>query len=333
LMLLLWLSAFSAAAQDMHFSQYLSSPANVNPALSGLFDGDYRFVANHRNQWSSVSVPYTSFSGSADMKLRIPALKREMFGAAFLINSDKAGDSEFGTTHASLSFSYIKRMNKDSSLFVSLGLLGGFTQRSINYQKLTFDNQYNGDFFDPSASSGEVFVDTRFVYFDLSSGINVLYSPKGKYGFNLGFSLSHLNRPVQTFFGNDEIRLHRKYLFHISGTYKLNNKIQLIPSLLYEKQNTLRELVFGSSVKLSQLTKNLDSRALYLGLHFRTSDALILSTGIDYNDLNIGFSYDINTSDLRPASHGRGAYEISLIYILRKFKPLTTSKKFCPPYM
>lgn len=332
-LLLAFISAFSANAQDMHFSQYLSSPANINPALSGLFDADYRFVVNHRNQWSSVTVPYVSFSGSADMKIRIPALKREMFGAAVLVNNDKTGDSEFGSTQFSLSLSYIKRMNRDSTLFFSLGLQGGFTQRSLNYEKLSFDNQYNGDFYDPSLPSGENFNRTSFVYFDLSSGVNIRYEPAGKYAFNAGFSLSHLNRPGQSFFNNDEIRLHEKSLFHISATYKMNSKIQLIPSLMYEKQNTFSEFLYGTSFRYAQLSKKLDSRAFYLGLHIRSSDAFILSTGMDYNNLYVGFSYDVNSSDLRPASHGRGAYEISLVYLLRKFRPLNAEKKFCPPYM
>ncbi|MEK7227019.1 MAG: type IX secretion system membrane protein PorP/SprF, partial [Bacteroidota bacterium] len=47
----------SLQAQDIHFSQFLSSPMNLNPALAGQFDGDHRFVMNHRNQWSSVTVP------------------------------------------------------------------------------------------------------------------------------------------------------------------------------------------------------------------------------------------------------------------------------------
>ena len=329
--MMLW--AFSAKGQDMHFSQYLSSPSNLNPALNGLFDADYRFVLNHRNQWSSVSIPYTSYSGSADMKLRIPYFKRELFGAGILINRDKAGDSEFGTTQLALSFSYIKRMNADSTLFVSLGMSGGFTQRSLNYEKLTFDNQYTGDFFDPSVGSGEVFTNTQFMYFDFSSGINLLYQGSGPYGFNAGFSLSHINRPAQTFFGNENITLSRKGLFHLSGSYRLNKSIQILPSLMYEKQNTFGEFLWGSSVKISQISKKLDARSFYLGFHLRAADAYILSTGMDYNNLNIGLSYDVNTSGLYPASHGKGAFEVSLIYLLRKFKPQLAQKKFCPPYM
>jgi hypothetical protein len=43
-------------------------------------------------------------------------------------------------------------------------------------------------------------------------------------------------------------------------------------------------------------------------------DALIVSTRFDYEQFNIGFSYDINTSSLFTATNGNGAFEFSLIY-------------------
>jgi hypothetical protein len=63
----------------------------------------------------------------------------------------------------------------------------------------------------------------------------------------------------------------------------------------------------------------------------RTKDAIYPSIGLDYNELNVGFSYDINTSDLKRASNSRGAYEISLTYIIKKVKPLPVHPP-CPVY-
>jgi hypothetical protein len=63
----------------------------------------------------------------------------------------------------------------------------------------------------------------------------------------------------------------------------------------------------------------------------RRKDAAIVSAGVDYNNLNVGVSYDFNTSDLDRASNGKGGYEISLIYIIRKVKPIGI-KPPCPLY-
>ena len=44
------------------------------------------------------------------------------------------------------------------------------------------------------------------------------------------------------------------------------------------------------------------------------ADAVIVSTRFDYNNFGLGFSYDLNVSDLSQASNGNGAFEFSIIY-------------------
>ncbi len=57
LLSLLTATFLSAAAvgQDLHFSQFMNSPLNTNPANTGFMpEGDYRLGINYRDQWSSV---------------------------------------------------------------------------------------------------------------------------------------------------------------------------------------------------------------------------------------------------------------------------------------
>ena len=44
-------------------------------------------------------------------------------------------------------------------------------------------------------------------------------------------------------------------------------------------------------------------------------DAIIPYVGLEFSDLRVGVTYDINISDLKTASESRGGIEISLIYI------------------
>jgi hypothetical protein len=44
-------------------------------------------------------------------------------------------------------------------------------------------------------------------------------------------------------------------------------------------------------------------------------------------------SYDVNVSGLAVATNNRGAYEFSLIYIIRKFIPKKSGKSLCPVYL
>ncbi len=58
-------------------------------------------------------------------------------------------------------------------------------------------------------------------------------------------------------------------------------------------------------------------------------DAIILSTRFDYNDFGLGFSYDVNVSNLKPASNSNGAFEFSIIYNIQG-----TDKRgvYCPNF-
>jgi len=53
----------------------------------------------------------------------------------------------------------------------------------------------------------------------------------------------------------------------------------------------------------------------YAGGYMRAKDAMMAMVGGEYKKVRLGLSYDINTSTLRDASNGKGAFELSLVYI------------------
>src|SRR6188472_250154 len=58
-----------AYGQDPAFSQFFSSPLNVNPALTGNINGDWRIISNFRDQWIGPASPYTTGTASYDRKI------------------------------------------------------------------------------------------------------------------------------------------------------------------------------------------------------------------------------------------------------------------------
>ena len=64
-------SVNTASAQDIHFSQFFNCPLQLNPALTGPFNGDMRGVVIYKDQWRSVSAasPYKTVSASFDMRM------------------------------------------------------------------------------------------------------------------------------------------------------------------------------------------------------------------------------------------------------------------------
>ena len=323
------ISHFISSAQDIHFSQYNSSPANLNPALTGMFDGDYRFVGNHRAQWRSVTVPFNSSGGSFDMK-NIFGLKNS--GTGFSVYKDKAGDSQFSTLQINLASAYHIPLTSEQNQYLSLGFQGGYNQKNINYNSLSFNEQYQGSY-NPNATNGESFPNNSLSYLNLNSGIYWNYYPKNRVNISSGIALNNINKPKQSLFNNDEINLDRRLSFFGSGQFLLNEKMDVLPSFLIMGQGEFREIVVGASLKRYLNPVNGRATAIYLGGWVRTRDAGFVSVGMDYNNVNIGLSYDINYSTLNTASNYRGAFEVSVIYIFKKFVPINTKYKACPSFI
>ena len=321
-----------AQAQDIHYSQFNASPQNLDPAQTGLFNGDWRFVANYRSQWSVIPVPYRTFSIATDTRLKTK-LKKDVIAVGVVVNTDKSGDSKFTTSQVYLSAAYIKRLNKDSTQFISVAVQPGVTSKSFNITALTFDNQFNGDNYDPALGSGENFPRTRITYFDLGGGLAYLYRKSQRLQANIGVSALHLNTPKQSFFNNDSIKLDVKT--NISGfvEFPVAAQLDLIPTVMYQKQGTFHETVLGAFGKYYLKPVGGITTAVSLGGFYRLQDAFILVANMDYQNFTVGMSYDMNTSKLIAATNHKGGFEISVIYIFRKVAPFIAKQRVCPVYM
>ncbi len=330
------MNALGAVSQDIHFSQFNATPLNLNPALTGLFDGDYRFVLNRRNQWASITVPYNTYSGSFDMVLptkdwKIKNLPEGIWGAGIVINNDKAGDSQLGLLEAKVSLSYTRKISKDSSMFLTFAIQPGISNKSFNYNNLQFDEQWDGDSFDPNRFSGEVFQRTSFTYLDLGFGTRWHYRLKARNNVNIGLSYTHFNKATETFLSNSSSQLSPKFAFHADGQFMVTDEVDLVPSWLYQRQNTFSEAIIGASGKY--IINPEDNINFYLGVFVRFQDAVIPMVSMDYRDFKAGLSYDVNTSQLKTASNGHGGFELSVSYVMRKFVPLKPAKRLCPVYL
>ncbi len=328
-----FLAAFPAiaAAQDIHFSQYEASPLNLNPAQAGNFSGDYRFTANHRSQWGSVTIPFRTFSGAYDMSFRKKS--NGWFGAGILLNSDRAGDSRMGILQGNIVLSYTSKLNRDSTLFLSFGMSAGMAQRSVDYSRLTFDEQFDGQAYNPALNNWQNLGNISFTFFDCAAGMNWHYRSPGRFRINAGTAFSHLNTPSQAFLAASASRLPLKTAIYAIPEIKITSEFDLIPSMLYQRQSSFSELCGGVTGRYILRSQSGYTSALYLGVSLRKSDALVFLAAMDYRDFRAGFSYDVNTSGLRPASNGWGGFEFSCAYIIRKFIPLKVIRKVCPVYL
>ncbi len=330
----LWLTAFltsgSANAQDIHFSQFFNAPYAQSPANIGQFDGDYRAGAIYRQQWRSVTVPYSTFGIGGDAA-HFAGVKGLGLGA--WIYNDKAGDSRLNTFHADLGASWTERFGESKEHSITGGLQVGITAVSIDYSALRFDAQYNGFTYDPSLGSNEQFTRDSRSHPDLHAGITYRYAPEKRRNFEAGIAFFNLTNPDVSLFDAAPSPLDTRTNLHLSVQFPVSEKMDVLPMLQWQAQGKFRELDLGGMVRYIMLDRWNLMRALQAGIFWRTKDAGYLYAGLEHDDWTFGLSYDINLSRLEPASRNRGGFEVTAIKIFRKRPPVPVRFKACPDQM
>jgi type IX secretion system PorP/SprF family membrane protein len=317
-------------AQDIHFSQFTNAPSNLNPALTGDFEGDYRFIGIHRNQCNAVTRPYSTFGVSADAN-SFRDIAPLGIGASFY--HDIAGDSRYRTLQAAVSGSWEFHLSSDSSHRLIAGIRPRFEQKRISYERLQFDKQYNGVRYDPSRSSGEDFARDQRAYMETDLGIRYRKVAGKRKRYGGGVALYNLFATEQSFYDNPAVQRDRRMTFFAQAEHPLSEEVVLQPSTYLGLQGSYHELIMGSEAEYVLHESLLRYRSVFAGLFYRTRDAGYVMAGMHYDEWRVALSYDINVSDLQPASRGRGGFEISVRYIMRTFERPDELHKTCPTFI
>lgn len=349
-------------SQDPHSSQFYSAPLHLNPAMTGVFRGNYRLTTLYRNQWGSVlkneSISnFRTMWGSVDFRLPLKSgwNKHNAIGVGINALNDKAADSEFGTTQVGLAFSYLQGLSRSGRQFLVIGLQGNFYQQTFTPNSLRLGHQWNGIEYDPSiplnTDNSINYLNTNLMYFD--AGVGLLWFMQGRderTNAYVGVAGHHLNQPNidLTDIGNDgtTANLNMKIVGHAGARLPIGRQFDLMPKTIFMHQGNNLEAVFGTDIRFNFDYYDLNSSSFRFGMLYRTvgglkresnteskfgSEALILLTGFDYKGLNIGVAYDINLSEFREGTQSRGGFEVSLAYT-GKFKQKQNYKTACPDF-
>jgi len=322
-------------AQDQHFSQFYASPLTLNPALTGALEGKYRFSMIYRDQWrKTLDNPYQTYSAAADFRYKIKQYKKrykDALGVGVLFYNDKVNQINFSTNQLMISSAYHKALNPQSDQFLSLGLQIGMVQRNINYDQLSFDDQFNGtDLFDNPTN--EEFPENNFAFSDFQVGLHYSYSPIGKAGFYAGASMHHILEPETSFFylnlpdnlKDERLRsaLYRKYSAHLAIKLPIGHYTQLSPRALVYSQGP--HLTINAGMNLRLLLSDITGTAIHLGGWARPThnaddswemDAIVAMLGIEHQNFLLGLSYDHNRRQLIASGRNQSTYDISVAYL------------------
>lgn len=326
-------------AQDVHFTQYFASPLTLNPALTGLTQGDVRLAANYRSQWMSVnSTPYMTGTVSYDMatlKGKLP--EGDALGIGLLGLFDRSGKGALTNTTVGLSVAYHKSLGAEKKHTISLGIQGYLVQKSIDFSKVKFEDQFDAATGYDNIPTGENFANKDLTYPDFNIGLMYTGRLTEHATMYAGFSVYHLTQPVETFQGGDH-KISSRTSAYLGGSFDLNENMVLYASGLYQRQASAWEALVGGAAGFvlnpghdMEYQKN---TVFYLGAWYRYGDALCPYVGFEWSKMQLGFSYDANISKFTAATSGVGAYEISLIFNgnINKRGPQPNYNFACPKF-
>src|SRR5688572_5144369 len=245
-----FLSIQFIGAQDIHLSQYHFDRLMVNPALTGIFNGNRQVSLIHKQQYFSVPVDYLTFSGSYDTKFLKTQNQRGFFSAGVLFNYDQAGDADLALGSLTINGSYTRAITR--SFFITGGVYVGGGQRSFHYDPATdnlqFNEQWDGTVFRPDFDSGETFTRSNFFFFDVGAGLNLRLQGRDRTKIDVGLGSFHLTQPNYAFYENGNSPLPIRTSLYAMGVLKLFSRLDLYANGLKQNQGPFQETVLGGGI-------------------------------------------------------------------------------------
>ncbi len=217
--------------------------------------------------------------------------------------------------------------NSDNSLYGTLGVGVGVTNRSVNKNSLIY-----GDEWDPvslqfvlgSSDDPTQITNPSIYYLDFNLGLSVHQLVNEKWMYEIGASVSHINTPRESFYDNPIVndslnlsvennnKVDRKYIAHATVQHLISDNILIKPEAYFIYHEGVNETLIGANMVFGTAPVK-----LYTGLWLRVVRDIIPVVGVEYNGYTLLFSYDINISKQHYASQYQGGFEFSLV------------KKFC----
>lgn len=331
------------SAQDIHYSQFYNSPLNVNPAKTGIFNGDKRVNLSYRSQWSSVPVPWTTFSGSFDRKWYPKHGKKHFWSGGILLNHDRNGDgSILKLTNLNLTGSWTKIIN-EQNLFTIGGLLG-YATRGLDQNNLTWDRQWSGTAFDPSLPTGEQINDAGVNFIESGLGLNYRWQRTKRTKLDLGLGVYHFIEPNASLFdsaGDNEVKLPRRFSLTGVGTFQVAQKLDIQLDALYQFQGDYNEFILGALGKIHINQRRGKETELHIGGGWRSSGDLFPVVAIQHKNFYVSANYDVSIREfddelltnpfpgVETSHNNPTSFELHFTYIITDVKPLD-KVKVCP---
>lgn len=273
------------AQQDPQFTQYMFDRLSINPGSAGT-NGSLCATAILRQQWTGFEgAPKT---GLFNFQMPISKISSGVGLTAYL---DNLGQEQ--TTVARLHYSFHRKFGPGT---FGAGIYLGYTGRSLGSDWVAVDPVTDDAAIPDNGSSDGGF--------DLGAGLYYV-APT----FYVGLSSTQI---PETELKDVSIKNARHYYILAGYDWAIggNKKYVVQPSALVKSD--------GASTQLDLTATFLYNNMVWLGVSFRTEDAICPLIGYQYTlpnskgYLRLGYSYDVTTSEL--SDYSSGSHEVMLNY-------------------
>jgi type IX secretion system PorP/SprF family membrane protein len=298
---LLFIVERSAAQQDPQFTQNMFNLSSINPGHYGMADG-ICVTGIMREQWLGFKddegnkVAPETFVISADAPFKFLH-----GGLGLTLIQDKYGF--FKDMSVKLGYSYHKTLGVNK---LGIGLNANFLNKSFDIKQVVVVDENDPLVTGLSSSDGIIFT-------DLSVGA-YFATPKLYLGAS---STQVLETSKYLSQSNASVKFKQRRHYYLTGGYDLTfpsfNGAVFTPSL-YLKSD-------GSTLQADANLKVTYNKKVWGGVSYRITDAVALMIGFRYDDIEVGYSYDIPMTRVGAT----GSHEIMARYIFKieREKPRT----------
>lgn len=326
--LILLLGAVVMYAQDAHFSQFYASPLTLNPALTGNFNGFYRVSGIYRNQAPGLTQnnpAYSTPSIAADVSLLKDRIKNGALGVGLVFLNDQQNGKTFNTNEIMASVAYNMTFGAKKQFQLGAGLQGGIATTQVDFAKLQFDDGFDQNLNYTQSSEAlnnkpkmkGLFNAGIFTKYDFYTGMRVY----------LGYSFNNASHYKEDYILNSssQFNIPFRHTLHGGFEFEVNDKVVLIPGVMYQNQASANETNFGLNVGIHVVRSPDPAKVatLFVGLWNRLNTknyTLIPELGFDYKGFRAGVAYDAPLTQQRTDGRAIGgpyaqAFEVTLSYI------------------
>jgi type IX secretion system PorP/SprF family membrane protein len=297
-------------AQDPIFTQYFLVPETLNSGFSGFMETTYTGIV-HREQWPNLDLKVNT-----DYAFVNTWSESMNSGIGLSILNQRENQTSYNFTQVNANYAYKVRISDEWDFRPGIEI--GFGLKSFAFQNLLLEDQINIRTGSTSASSIDpLFRNDKVTFFDISAGM--VFNTNDLW---IGLSMKHLNQPNISFAKEGNVPLNTFFSFSSGYEFLLANYIdvkffpyatKMFLTTNYMQQGQYNRLDIGGSILFEKMFFGATavSNPSKNGMNSQLITSVNLFTGLQYDKLRLGLSYDINTTNI---GNTGGVYELSLTY-------------------